>query len=88
MRLNAVVAAGVLLAIAGLEPLQHALPFLRQIGYSGWFLWLGLIMFVLGPHHPPALDDVTQLDPRRRLVGYLVIACFILTFVPVPWRIL
>ena len=76
------------LALAGLEPLQQVLPFLRQIGYAGWFLWLGLILFVLGPHHPPALDDVTQLDPRRRMVGYLVIACFILTFVPVPWRIM
>jgi membrane-associated protease RseP (regulator of RpoE activity) len=76
------------LAVAGLEPLQAVLPFLRRIGYAGWFLWLVLILFVLGPHHPPALDDVTQLDSRRRLVGYLVIVCFILTFVPVPWRVL
>ncbi len=88
-RVNLATVGGMaVLAVAGLEPLQAVMPFLSRIGYTGWFLWLGLILFVLGPHHPPALDDVTQLDHRRRLVGYLVIACFILTFVPVPWRVL
>ncbi|MCC6457865.1 MAG: site-2 protease family protein [Caldilineaceae bacterium] len=76
------------LAIAGLEPVQAIWPVLRNFGFTGWWLWLGMIVFVLGPHHPPALDDVTQLDARRRLVGYLVIAVFILTFVPTPFRIL
>jgi membrane-associated protease RseP (regulator of RpoE activity) len=77
-----------LLAVAGLEPLQEFWPVLRDFGFAGWWLWLGLIIFVLGPFHPPALDDVTQLDRRRRWVGYLVILCFILTFVPTPFRIL
>jgi hypothetical protein len=61
---------------------------LREVGYLGWFLWVGLILFLLSPYHPPALDDVTQLDPRRRWLGYLVIAIFILTFVPTPMRAL
>lgn len=76
------------LAVAGLEPLQAIYPPLERIGFPGWFVWLGLIIFVLGPYHPPALDDVTRLDRNRRLVGYLVIAIFILTFVPTPFRIL
>jgi membrane-associated protease RseP (regulator of RpoE activity) len=76
------------LAVAGLEPLQELFPALGNIGFTGWFMWLGLILFVLGPFHPPALDDITQLDGNRRLVGYLVILCFVLTFVPVPWRII
>ncbi|NJN83982.1 MAG: site-2 protease family protein [Caldilineaceae bacterium] len=82
--------AGVMtvLAIAGLGPVQRFAPQLETIGFSGWFIWLGLIFFVIGPFHPPALDDVTQLNPRRRLVGYLMIVIFILTFVPVPWRLL
>jgi membrane-associated protease RseP (regulator of RpoE activity) len=75
-----------LLAIAGLEPVQALWLPLRTIGFAGWWLWLGLILFVLGPYHPPALDDVTQLDRRRRIIGYLVILCFILTFVPTPLR--
>jgi membrane-associated protease RseP (regulator of RpoE activity) len=77
-----------LLAVAGLEPLQQYLPWLADIGFTGWFMWLALILFVLGPFHPPALDDVTVLDGSRRLVGYLVIVVFVLTFVPVPWRII
>lgn len=77
-----------LLALAGLEQVQALWPFLVNIGYAGWWLWLGLIIFVLGPYHPPALDDVTQLDGRRRLLGYFVILCFIITFVPTPFRVL
>lgn len=75
-----------LLAIAGLESVQAVFPALQGIGYSGWFVWLGLIILVIGPFHPPALDDVTELDPPRRWVGYLVLLLFILTFVPVPLR--
>jgi len=74
------------LAIAGLEPVQQIYPQLRSLGFTGWFFWLGLIIFLIGPFHPPALDDVTELDDSRRLVGYLVIVVFILTFVPVPLR--
>jgi membrane-associated protease RseP (regulator of RpoE activity) len=75
-----------LLAVFGVEAVQNYLPALRDIGFAGWWMWLGLIIFVLGPYHPPALDDVTELDGRRRLLGYFVILCFILTFVPTPFR--
>ncbi|MCC6167065.1 MAG: site-2 protease family protein [Caldilineaceae bacterium] len=76
------------LAVAGLEPLQAYFPALAEIGFPGWFVWLGLIVFVLGPFHPPALDDITELDAKRRLLGYVVILIFIVTFVPVPWRVI
>jgi membrane-associated protease RseP (regulator of RpoE activity) len=74
------------LAVAGLEPVQRVFPMLELIGYSGWFIWLALIFFVIGPFHPPALDDVTTLDRRRRWLGYLVIVIFVLIFTPVPLR--
>lgn len=76
----------VLLAVASLPQVQQFLPALSAIGFTGWFVWLGLIFFMIGPYHPPALDDVTRLDATRRWIGYLVIAIFILTFVPVPLR--
>ncbi|RIK30950.1 MAG: site-2 protease family protein [Chloroflexi bacterium] len=84
------VAVGVMamLAIASLQPVQNLLPFLEVIGYPGWFVWLALILFLVGPFHPPPLDDVTQLDPKRRWVGYLVIVIFILIFVPVPFTLI
>ena len=73
-------------AVAGLEIVQHYLPFLSAVGFTGWFVWLGLIFFMIGPYHPPALDDVTQLNSGRRWLGYLIILIFILTFTPVPLR--
>lgn len=77
-----------ILALASLPPLQRYLPWLQAIGYEGWFLWLALIYFLIGPYHPPALDDVTQLDAKRRWLGIAVIVIFILIFVPTPIRIL
>lgn len=75
-----------ILGFLGLPLVQSQIPGLEDIGFVGWFVWLGIIMFVIGPFHPPALDDVTQLDQRRRWIGYLVIIIFILTFTPVPLR--
>ena len=75
-----------LLAIAGLEPVQRLVPALASVGYAGWFVWLALLMALVGPFHPPALNDVSRLDAGRRRIGYLVIVIFILIFVPVPFR--
>jgi len=75
-------------ALAGLAPLQQLAPWLANIGFEGWFVWLILIFLVIGPFHPPALDDVTRLDSKRRWLGYLVILIFVLIFVPVPMRVL
>ncbi len=77
-----------LLGIAGLAEVQARIPGLENIGWSGWFMWLVLINLLGGPFHPPALDDVTELDPRRRWLGYAVIAIFVLIFIPVPLRAL
>ena len=75
-----------LFAVAGLPFVQELIPGADAVGYTGWFIWLFLIMAVIGVEHPPALDDVTRLDRRRRWVGYAVILIFVLTFVPVPMR--
>lgn len=77
-----------LLGLAGLGEVQARIPGLENVGWSGWFMWLVLINLLGGPFHPPALDDVTELDPRRRWLGYAVIAIFVLIFVPVPLRAL
>jgi membrane-associated protease RseP (regulator of RpoE activity) len=53
------------------------------LGWSGWFLWAVLMLFV-GLDHPPTADAMTRLDPRRRLAGWLTLALFVVTFIPVP----
>jgi membrane-associated protease RseP (regulator of RpoE activity) len=82
------VAVGILalFALASIGPVQRLLPALSGVAYGGWFIWLFLILFLIGVQHPPALDDVTRLDRRRWWIGVLVIIIFILIFVPVPMR--
>ena len=46
-----------------------------------WFVWAGLISFVVGFHHSPPLDDVTPLTSGRRTLG---IFCLLLIVVLMP----
>jgi membrane-associated protease RseP (regulator of RpoE activity) len=55
--------------------------------WYGWWLWAGLI-FLLGRTHAQPLDDLTPLDPRRRVLAILGLILFVLVFTPVPLRIL
>ncbi len=51
--------------------------------WAGWWLWAVLIFF-LGRLHAEPLDQITPLDPPRRLLAILGIVVFILVFTPVP----
>jgi membrane-associated protease RseP (regulator of RpoE activity) len=82
----ATVALMAFFALASLGPVQRVIPGLDAVGYNGWFLWLLLIVFVIGIQHPPALDDVTRLNRARFWLGVAVIVIFLVTFVPVPMR--
>ncbi|MGC8873928.1 MAG: site-2 protease family protein [Chloroflexia bacterium] len=53
----------------------------------GWLLWAGLI-FLLGRRQVPPLDDITRLKPWQTLLACLLMAIFVLTFVPVPFRVI
>jgi membrane-associated protease RseP (regulator of RpoE activity) len=53
------------------------------LGWSGWFVWAVLVL-VVGLDHPPTLDSATPLDPLRRFAGWMTLALFVVTFIPVP----
>ncbi|MGH7856182.1 MAG: site-2 protease family protein [Candidatus Binatia bacterium] len=53
------------------------------LGWNGWFVWAALLMLV-GVDHPPTVDRDTPLDRRRWIFGWLTLALFVMTFVPVP----
>ena len=55
--------------------------------WSGWWLW-ALLLFWLGRVNAETLDQITPLDPPRRMVAVLVIVLFILVFTPVPFSLL
>ncbi|MCP4359387.1 MAG: site-2 protease family protein [Chloroflexi bacterium] len=56
-------------------------------GALTWLVWW-LLIFVFGRVHAEPLDDVTELDGRRRWIGLITMIIFVLVFVPVPFIIL
>ncbi len=73
--------------------LRKALPFilvvLGVLGFfwNGWWLW-AVILLVLGRVHAEPLDQITELNPRRRALGWVMIGIFLLTISPVPMILL
>ena len=51
--------------------------------WSGWWLWAFLI-FLLGRLYAEPLDQITQLDAKRKAIAWLGLAVFVLVFIPVP----
>lgn len=48
-----------------------------------WWMWAVLLLF-FGRYYAEPLDQVTELDSRRKLIGYIALVVFILTFIPAP----
>jgi len=57
---------------------------LGVFGWQGWLFW-SLLLFLMGFGHPPPLDWWIPLDPKRKVIGWLAMAIFILTFIPIPF---
>ena len=55
--------------------------------WEGWIIW-AVLLLVLGLRHPPVISWEVPLDKRRKVIGWLTFVIFILTFIPVPFRIL
>ena len=55
--------------------------------WIGWWLWAGLAYF-FGRMNAVPLDDSTPLDFKRKVIGVIAIAVFVLTFTPLPFSII
>jgi membrane-associated protease RseP (regulator of RpoE activity) len=53
-------------------------------GWIGWLVWAAILVF-MGIYHPPVVYDWIPLDRRRKNVGWISLAIFVLTFTPVPF---
>lgn len=54
---------------------------------SSWLVWtvlLVLMLFVVGPRHPPTLNDHVPLDRSRLLLAAFAVLMLILCFTPAP----
>ncbi len=54
--------------------------------WPGWAIW-AVLLLILGLRHPPVLYWEASLDPKRRFIGWLALVIFVLTFIPVPFKI-
>ncbi len=58
----------------------------RGIGWAGWLFWALILFFVIKLKHPP-IPDYTELDDRRKIIGYISFFIFLICFSPVPLSI-
>ncbi len=59
---------------------------LMGVVWEGWWIWAAMIFF-LGRQRAPLLDEVTQLDPARRMLATFTLALFFLVITPIPMMI-
>ncbi|KAF0111217.1 MAG: peptidase M50 family protein [Chloroflexi bacterium] len=77
----------------GKKGAKRVLPFILAIlvglGFlwSGWWLWAGLV-FLFGRVYAEPLDQITELDDNRKVLGTIALFIFLLTFTPIPLSIL
>jgi len=70
---------------------RRLLPFILVIliglgfFWTGWFIWAALIYF-LGRTYAEPLDQITELDPTRKLLALLALVIFVLVITPIPLK--
>jgi len=79
--------AMILLVILGvLGILESFLNISITIGWSGWLFWSLILFFFIKIKHPP-VNQFEELDWKRKILGYIAIIIFILSFSPTPFII-
>jgi membrane-associated protease RseP (regulator of RpoE activity) len=54
--------------------------------WPGWIVWIILSIVLLKIGHPP-IEDMSGLSTREKIIGYVCILIFLITFIPVPVKI-
>jgi membrane-associated protease RseP (regulator of RpoE activity) len=67
------------------------LLFLALVGlaflWPGWILWV-IVVLLMGIAHPPTADPGERLDGKRRAIAVVCLLVFVLSFTPVPIRVI
>lgn len=69
--------------IIGALLLVTAYSFINGTPAFTWLLWIGLLT-LMGRTYAEPLDNVTPLDPKRRVLAACTLLLFVLVFVPLP----
>jgi len=55
-------------------------------GWSGWLFWAAILYFIIKLQHPPVYDE-SELDNKRKVIGYISFIILGLSFSPTPFII-
>jgi membrane-associated protease RseP (regulator of RpoE activity) len=55
------------------------------IFYNPGWVALVILLLIFGRHHPEPFDMETELDGKRKLIAFLVLIIFLLSFTPSPF---
>jgi len=56
-----------------------------ELAFANVWLFWALLVQIFGVMHPPPLDDITPLDPKRRALGIFTMILFVMLIVPIPF---
>ena len=70
--------------IAGLALIAVLIAWFRAYTFTLWLVLLIVMLRFIGWEHPAAEDDDLPLDPLRLCLAVLLVAIFVVCFVPVP----
>ncbi|MCX5857307.1 MAG: site-2 protease family protein [Deltaproteobacteria bacterium] len=53
-------------------------------GWSGWLVWVAILLF-MGISHPRVVYEWIPLDNTRKVIGWVTLTIFVMTFTPSPF---
>ena len=53
-------------------------------GWSGWLVWAAILL-LMGTRHPRVVYEWIPLDDTRKVIGWVTLAIFVMTFTPTPF---
>jgi membrane-associated protease RseP (regulator of RpoE activity) len=57
---------------------------LGLIGWNGWLVWVAILLF-MGISHPRVVYEWIPLDNTRKVIGWVTLTIFVMTFTPIPF---
>ncbi len=66
-----------------LRPLILAILVILGFLWPGWWVW-AFIILLIGNRYAEPLDEITELDPNRKILAWIGLVIFFLIFMPVP----
>ncbi len=82
----AVVSFAILMVLGLLGLVETAFNLNTSFGWIGWLFWALLLFFVIKLKHP-VVPDESELDGKRKFLGYLSFIILIISFSPTPFMV-